>query len=184
MSTPMSTTRSAHVPVRLDEPPEGDYSQPVGLDFEALAHDSIPIRSLVATDFRRIAAIDRKITGRDRSTYFERKVAEALGQSAVRVSLVAELDATVVGFVMARVDFGEFGQADPEAVLDTIGVDPGYRHRGIGGALVSQLLTNLAGLRVERVRSEMDWNDHALIAFLEGAGFRPSQRLVFRRRLG
>lgn len=179
----MPITRSANVPVRLDEPPEGDYSRPVGPDFEPLARDNTPIRSLAATDFRRIVSIDRRITGRDRGPYFERKVAEALSESAVRVSLVAELDATVVGFVMARVDFGEFGQAEPEAVLDTIGVDPGYRNRGIGAALVSQLLTNLAGLRVERVRSEMEWNDYALIAFLERSGFRPSPRLVFRRRL-
>ena len=68
---------------------------------------------------------------------------EALHESDVRVSLVAEQDGRPVGFIMARVDFGEFGRFEPTAVMDTIGVDPDYRDRGIGRALLSQLLINL-----------------------------------------
>ena len=51
---------------------------------------------------------------------------------------------------MARVDLGEFGRVETTAVIDTIGVDPDYQNKGVGRALVSQLLTNLGTLRVER----------------------------------
>ena len=97
----------------------------------------------------------------------------------MRVSLVAEQDGGPVGFIMARVDFGEFGRIEPTAVMDTIGVDPDYRDQGIGRALLSQLLVNLKTLRVERIRTEIDWRDRELLAFLDRCGFHPSQQLCF-----
>jgi ribosomal protein S18 acetylase RimI-like enzyme len=84
---------------------------------------------------------------------------------------------------MARVDLGEFGRVETTAVIDTIGVDPDYRNRGIGHALVSQLLANLGTLRVETVRTEVGWKDHDLLAYLDRNGFRPSQQLCFDRSL-
>jgi ribosomal protein S18 acetylase RimI-like enzyme len=84
---------------------------------------------------------------------------------------------------MARVDFGEFGIFQPTAVMDTIAVDPDYRERGIGRALLSQLLVNLQTLRVESIRSELDWRDRGLLAFLDRCGFRPSQQLCFDRAI-
>jgi ribosomal protein S18 acetylase RimI-like enzyme len=101
----------------------------------------------------------------------------------VRVSLVADLDSVPVGFIMARVDLGEFGRVETTAVLDTIGVDPDYQNQGVGHALVSQLLANLGTLRVEKVRTEVDWQDYGLLAYLGRSGFRPSQQLCFNRSL-
>jgi ribosomal protein S18 acetylase RimI-like enzyme len=121
--------------------------------------------------------IDRRITGGDRSAYFERKLREALHESDVRVSLVAEQDQVPVGFIMARVDFGEFGRIEPTAVMDTLGVDPDYRGQGIARALLSQLLLNLMTLRVERIRTEVDWRDGDLLAFLDRCGFHLSREL-------
>lgn len=177
----MSTHHRPTAPEQMGAPRETDYSRPSGEDFAALSRDRVPIRSLSERDFPHLVAIDHRLTGRDRSAYYELRLAESLNESGVRVSLVAELDGHVAGFVMARVDFGEFGRIDPEAVIDTIGVDPAYSHRNVGRALVSQLLQNLAALRVERVRTEVSWNSFGLLSFLERCGFRPSQRLVFRR---
>ena len=165
------------------EPLELDFSDPSGDDFHALSRDTIPIRSLRPEDLPAIIGIDRRITGRDRGAYYRRKVAEMLHESGVRVSLVADLDERPVGFMMARVDFGEFGMTEPEAVIDTIGIDPAYRHRKIGAALLSQLLANLASLRVERVRTEVAWDSFDLLRFLDRHGFTPAQRLAFSRAL-
>ncbi len=148
--------------------------------FETLAHDRVPVRSLRPDDLQAILRIDRHITGRDRRAYYARKLEEAMREFAVRVSLVAEIEGQVAGFIMARVDFGEFGAAEPEAVIDTIGVDPGGFHRGVASALLSQLLTNLGGLRVERVRTKVAWNQFDLVGFLDRNGFRPGNRLALR----
>jgi ribosomal protein S18 acetylase RimI-like enzyme len=134
-------------------------------------------------DLHALIAIDRKITGRDRSSYLEQKFAEAVRDTDVRVSLVAERDGVPVGFIMGRVDLGEFGRMEPTAVMDTIGVDPDYQDQGIGRALLSQLLVNLATLRIECIRTEIDWHDRAMTAFLDRCGFAPSQQLCFERPL-
>ena len=80
-------------------------------DFDALARDVVDVRVLADKDIDGIARIDRRHTGRDRRGYLCRTVAEALADSAVRVSLVARVDGAVAGFVMARVDYGDFGRA-------------------------------------------------------------------------
>ncbi len=152
-------------------------------DFDAPARDYVPVRSLRAEDLDAIVKIDRLNTGIDRKEYYERRLHEALEQSGIRVSVVAEVDDFVAGFIMARVDFGEFGRAEPVAVIDTLGVDPRYHGQGVGAALMSQLLTNLDGLQVESTRTVVEWNDLDVIAYMESCGFKPSQRLVFVRKV-
>ncbi|MCZ7657032.1 MAG: GNAT family N-acetyltransferase [Xanthobacteraceae bacterium] len=171
--------KSSGVPRRVGEAREVNYGGPAAPDFGPLARDRIPVRAMTEKDLQALIVIDSRITGRDRSGYFARKLEEALQESDVRVSLVAERDGGPVGFIMARVDLGEFGRIESVAVMDTIGVDPDYRDQGIGRALLSQLLVNLATLRIERIRTEVDWQDRDLAGFLDHCGFRPSQRLCF-----
>ncbi|MDX1595059.1 MAG: GNAT family N-acetyltransferase [Gammaproteobacteria bacterium] len=163
---------------------EPNYSDPNSDDFEALARDEVPVRSLQAGDLDAIVRIDRHVTGRDRGGYYRRKVTEALEESGIRLSLVAEQDDRIVGFIMARVDYGDFGQTATSAVIDTLGVDPEVRGRQVGAALVSQLLANLASLRVETVRTMVYWDNFGLLRFLQRSGFRPAQRLALSRKLG
>ena len=179
----MTQTIDFIIPHHVGEAPEINYGDPPVPDFGPLARDRIPVRSMAAGDLAALVEIDRRITGHERTKYFERKLADALTDSDVRVSLVADLDGVPVGFIMARVDLGEFGRVDTTAVLDTIGVHPDYRNRGVGRALISQLFMNLATLRVETVRTEVDWRDRDLLAYLDGCGFRPSQQLCFDQSL-
>ena len=160
---------------------EINYGEPARPDFGPLARDRIPIRSMSVGDLRALVAIDRRITGRDRSTYFEHKLDEALNGSDVRISLVAEQDGVPVGFVMARVDLGAFGRTDSTAMMDTIGIDPDYRERGVARALMSQLMVNLMTLRVEQLRTEVDWRDRDLLEFFDHCGFRPARELCFEQ---
>ena len=171
------------IPQHVGEAVEVNYSGPAAADYGPLARDRIPVRSMTESDLHALVAIDKRITGRERAAYFKRMVIDALTESDVRVSLVAELDGVPVGFIMARVDLGEFGRVETTAVIDTIGVDPDYRNRGVGRALVSQLLMNLGTLRVEKVRTEVDWQDHDLLAYLDHSGFLPSQQLCFEQTL-
>jgi ribosomal protein S18 acetylase RimI-like enzyme len=171
------------IPQRLGDPQEIDYSG-APEDFGPLARDRIPIRSMTEGDLRALAAIDQRITGHDRLAYFQRKLGEALRDSDVRISLIAEQDEVPVGFIMARVDFGEFGRLESTAVIDTLGVDPQYAGRGVGRALLSQLLSNLTSLRVDRIITDVAWGQAALLGFLAGCGFAPSSRLPFVKSLG
>ncbi len=158
-----------------------DFSGPEGDDFEALSRDRIPVRSLREDDLDTIVKIDAKLTRRDRRAYFEAKLREVMSETGVRISLVAEIDGQLAGFIMARVDYGEFGRAESAAVIDTIGVEPGLGHHGVGTALLSQLLANLDVLHVERVRTRVTWNNFPLLGFLGRNGFAPAQQLVLTK---
>ncbi len=90
-----------------------------------------------------------------------------------RPALAAEVDGAPAGFMMARVDCGEFGRPEPAAVIDTIGVDPDHARLGVGHALISQLMTNLVTLRVDVVRTEVTWDAFGLLGFLKKTLLRP-----------
>lgn len=162
---------------------EIDYGAPRANDFETLARDRSEVRLLERADLEQILRIDRRIVNRDRSAYISHLVDEAMHDSAIRISLAAHQDGSVCGFVMARVDLGDFGRTEPVAVLDTIGVDPGFTGAGIGTALMSQLFVNLEALRVERVATVVERDDFGLLEFFYRAGFGPGQRLGFVKRL-
>jgi ribosomal protein S18 acetylase RimI-like enzyme len=147
---------------------EGDYTDDPG----------VVIRNLKPEDCSRLVAIDEKLTGRSRRLWYEGKLKRALEESDLQVSLGAESDGRLVGAMIAAVHFGEFGLPEPLAVLDTVLVDPAFERRGIARALFEQLILNLNALRIERVRTEVAWDDHELASFFGTMGFRPVPRLV------
>lgn len=143
----------------------------------------LPVRSMKESDLPEIIRLDRKITGRDRTAYLTRKAGEVMRQSGIRMSLVAEVDGRIAGFLMARADFGEFGRTEPIAVLDTIGVDPDRARQRVASALLDQLLLQLASLRAEQVVTEVALDQVPLLAFLGRTGFARSQRLAFEKAI-
>lgn len=162
---------------------EVDFGARQANDFERLALEQPEVRAMTQDDLREIVRIDRAITGRDRGDYIAARLAEAMDDSAIRVSLAARLNGAIVGYVMARADLGDFGRAEPVAVVDTIGVSPDSSKRKVGQALLTQLFANLAALRIERLETIVAASDLALLGFFQNRGFQPSQRLSFVRRL-
>jgi predicted N-acetyltransferase YhbS len=146
--------------------------------------DGVTIRVLQLSDTSRLARMDQRLTGRNRTAWYEGKVKRALQESDLKISLGAERDGVLVGAVLASLHYGEFGQPEPVAILDTILVDPDAAGRGVGTALLESLTRNLGALGIERVRTEVAWDEHALNRFLGRRGFAPAARLVLELRLG
>ena len=160
------------------ETQERDFSDALGDSPESLARTEFEIRSLAATDLGPICRIDKRLTGLDRSGYLAQKIDEVINQSGIRVSLIAVRDGLVAGFIMARLDYGEYGHTASVAIIDTIGIDPGQS--GAGSALLNQLFDNLGSLRLDGVRTIVKWDDTAMNYFLSKAGFEPGPRLALR----
>lgn len=156
---------------------------PGGNDYDTLNHDRVAIRSLRETDLEAVVRIDKKLSGQDRSAYYRGKFREMLVESGIRVSLVAERKDLLAGFIMARLDYGEFGQPIQTAVIDTLGVHPAEAGTGVGQALLAQLVNLLSTLQVESLRTQIQWPQHGLHSFLQRCGFLPSQRLVLSKHL-
>jgi predicted N-acetyltransferase YhbS len=145
--------------------------------------DPVRVRTLAEGDLDAVVRVDAAAMGRPRPEYYRGKLEAALRESRLVTSLVAEVDERVVGFVLAQVHYGEFGQAEAVAVVDSVGVDPEYRRRRVGRSLVRQLLANLRALGVERVQTQVDWPQTDLSGFLAAQGFQPAPRVCLERRL-
>lgn len=160
---------------------EVDFGRDESNDQERHARHGTEVSAMSAADLDAIVRIDRENTGRDRRDYLSARLREAEQDRSVRASLAARCDGTVVGYLMARADLGDFGRAEPVAVIDTLGVDPAYAHRGVGHALMAQLFANLGALRVETAETAVPLGDTALLGFLLACGLANSPRLAFRR---
>ena len=140
--------------------------------------DHVVVRRLRPEDLEAVIATDARSAGRRRDEFFKLKLKQALSDTGIQVSLAAEVDGSFAGFLLARVYYGEFGMVEPTAALDTIGVRPEARGRGVGAALVRQLRTNLLGLGlgIPRLQTEVGWESLDLLAFFHHEGFRPAAR--------
>lgn len=145
--------------------------------------DHVLVRSLREADFDAVVAIDAASTGLRREDFFRKRIASSVADSSVHLSLAAELDAHVVGFVAVSLLYGEFGRPEPVAMLDAIGVHPDYRGRHVSSALLRQLEMNLGALRVERLRTEVGWDQQELLGFFASTGFTPALRLCLEKRI-
>ena len=158
---------------------------PGELDMEPMTQEeeTVLVRNLRPGDLEAVVALDARNTGRRREEYFRLKLAENLAETGIRISLAAERDEMFLGFLLGRVYYGEFGILEPEAVLDTIGVHPDFRGQGVGSALLRQLHTNLVGLGVPHLRTEVSWDDAELLTFFHHEGFRPAPRFCLELEL-
>lgn len=145
--------------------------------------DAVLIRSMREEDLEGVVSIDAAATGRRRPRYFELMLQRAVKLAGVQVSLVAELDRHVVGFLIGSLYYGEYGVLEPSASIDSIGVAPQYRGRHVGKALMRQLRMNLGALHIATLRTEVSWNEFELAAFFKDQGFAPSGRICLECRL-
>ncbi len=158
--------------IDVDEPAAGE-----------LETDRIPIRRLEMGDLEAVVKIDASSTGTRREDFYRAKLARALEDSSVQLSLAAELDDMTVGFLIVTFYYGEFGLPETIAVIEAIGVHPEYRGQQVARALMRQLEMNLGALGVETVRTEVSWDQLELVLFLAHFGFEPAPRFCLQKKL-
>ena len=145
--------------------------------------DEVVVRRLQPDDLEVVTDIDQRSTGRRREAYLRLKLEQALADTGIQISLVAVREGGVRGFCLARLYYGEFGRTDTTAVLDTIGVHPDVRGTGVGQALMEQLRTNLRGIGVDCLQTDVSWDNQGLLSFFHHQGFEPAPRLCLDLRL-
>jgi predicted N-acetyltransferase YhbS len=152
------------------------------IDIETIEHDTILIRALRPEDVEAIVDIDAANSRPRRPQYF-RSILDRPGRSPVQVSLAAEIDGRVVGYILASLFYGEYGIAEPVASIDAIGVRPDARRQRVAHALMEQLRSNVAAVNVTTFRTEVPWSNLALLGFFASEGFSPAQRLCLEAKV-
>jgi len=128
------------------------------------------IRPLKNEDWDAIANIDEKVLGEHRKNYWERKL-EMMNDKISQISLVAELEEKVVGFILGDVSGWEFGVPNTIGWINTIGVDPIYQKKGLATALANELIKNLKAVGVKTIYTLVSWDDWDLLQFFHAMGF-------------
>lgn len=148
-----------------------------------MAHTSPRIRPVEMTDLDAIVAIDEKLTGQTRKDYWRTRL-DIAGLRPPWMSSVAESDGRAVGFLFGWVGESEFGIAGPTGWIDLIGVDPAYRGRGVGQALVDRFVSGGRELRaIEKVATLIDLDQADVREFFVRLGFRHGPMVQLERRM-
>jgi predicted N-acetyltransferase YhbS len=132
--------------------------------------ENVKIRVLRKEDLDAIVEIDERVLGENRRNYWERKL-ELMNNKASQISLVAELEGRVVGFILGDISGWEFGVPETIGWIDTIGVEPAYQKKGLATALARELVQNLKSFGVKTIYTLVSWNDWDLLQFFHAMGF-------------
>jgi GNAT superfamily N-acetyltransferase len=147
-----------------------------------MGRTDVVVRPLEPTDLDALVRIDERLGGQPRPEYWRRRL-ELASLRPPWMSLVAETDGRVVGFAFGWVGECEFGIPEPTAWLDLIGVDPPYRQRGVGQALVERFVASGRELRdVRRVATLLDLAQADVREFFLRLGFHHGPLIEMERR--
>jgi ribosomal protein S18 acetylase RimI-like enzyme len=140
--------------------------EPMEEDFLA----GLSIRPLTIGDLGAIVEIDRKVLGKARRDFWEKKI-EVPNPRYPLSGLIAEIEGKVIGFILGEVSGWEFGIPDTVGWISTIGVDPDYQHKGIARKLSQEFVKNLKAIGVGVVYTLVNWSDWDLLKFFRAMGF-------------
>ncbi|NIR31313.1 MAG: GNAT family N-acetyltransferase [Gammaproteobacteria bacterium] len=139
------------------------------------------IRSLTRNDLEIVVDIERSAMGRSRRGFFDKRLRAAEHSPEAFITVGAERQGRLVGFVIASVLEGEFGRAAPVAILDAVGVTPEERGHGVGHDLLAALDQQTREQGIDEMHTQTHWNDHALLRYFDAAGFTLAKRCVLER---
>ena len=148
-----------------------------------MSRTAIDVRPVELSDLDAIVRIDEKLAGHTRKEYWQQRL-EIAALRPPWMSLVAETDGRLVGFLFGWVGESEFGIARPTGWVDLIGVDPPYRGRGIGHALTERFALSGTELRaIEKVATLIDLGQADVREFFVRLGFHHGPMIQMEREV-
>ncbi len=143
----------------------------------------LKFRPVTDLDVNVIAEIDKKITGQESISDWERRVFYYMSRDP-DVALVAEKNGAVVGFMLGEIRSGEFGLAEPAGWIEVVGVDPDVQGQAIGRKMMAELMTRFADRGAKSVRTVVDADRQSkLMDFFEKSDFGTTPMRVLQRDL-
>jgi GNAT superfamily N-acetyltransferase len=146
-----------------------------------MSRTDVAVRPLEPPDIDAIVAIDEKLSGHTRKDYWGRRL-EIASLRPPWMSIVAETDGRLVGFLFGWIGESEFGIPESTGWVDLIGVDPAYRGRGIARALLDRFVQSGLELRaLSRVATLIDLGQVDIREFFLRQGFQPGRMVQLER---
>jgi N-acetylglutamate synthase-like GNAT family acetyltransferase len=143
----------------------------------------IYVRSLERRDLPSIVAMEERITGVARPQYWEQRIEMSEAIRPHWTSLVAEFDNRFVGFLFGRAGELEFGLPGTIAWVETIGVDPAFRGRGIARELIEQFISSAEDHGIKTIFTLVSSGQTDMQTFFSRQGFAQGRMLHYQKEL-
>ena len=143
----------------------------------------IYVRSLERRDLPSIVAMEERITGVARPQYWEQRIELSEAIRPHWTSLVAEFENRFVGFLFGRAGELEFGLPGTVAWVETIGVDPAFRGRGIARELIEQFISSAEDHGIKTIFTLVTSGQTDMQSFFSRQGFAQGKMLHYQKEL-
>ena len=143
----------------------------------------VRIRPLEERDIARSVEIESAILGSKRSATLRGSLTAYLAKGDRNACLAAEIDGTLVGFLIGEVRTWDFGEDQEVGWIKIVGIDPAHQGKGIGKALGEALLQYFQEREIRTVRTAVDWDAADMIAYFRTLGFERSGHIGLEKRL-
>ena len=153
------------------------------------ASAGVKIRPLSLDNIKDIVRIEKRIEGElgiineERMEYLREATRYNIERSDPMMSLGAELDENIVGFIIGEIRIWEFGIGERTGWIRILGVDPDFQRRGIGRKLGEALLEHFERRGITRVRTMAEWYTGDLISFFRSLGFNMLNMIPLEKEL-
>jgi len=128
-------------------------------------------------DLAQIIEIDKKITGRERTSTWPQKVSSHFETYDLALCFVAEVEGRVRGFILGNIRGAEYG-LPLGGWIDIMGIDPEYQGRGIG-RMLADAFTEECRFRGIKARVMTRASDERLQKFMLRLGFKRGELINF-----
>ncbi|MBI2364510.1 MAG: GNAT family N-acetyltransferase [Deltaproteobacteria bacterium] len=143
----------------------------------------IYVRSLERRDLPSIVAMEERVTGVARPQYWEQRIELSEAIRPHWTSLVAEFDNRFVGFLFGRAGELEFGLPGTIAWVETIGVDPAYRGRGIARELIEEFISSAEDHGIKTIFTLVSNGQTDMQNYFSRQGFAQGKMLHYQKEL-
>lgn len=132
--------------------------------------DKIHFRSINLEDAEALKNINDAITNRASDIDFIQIIKDHKLKNEEDTSFIAEIDGTVVGYMISYIIYGGFG-LNKGAWIATLGVHPKYMGQGIGKMLAIKLFQTYRAKGVKHIYTSVMWDSIDLLSFFKTLGF-------------
>jgi ribosomal protein S18 acetylase RimI-like enzyme len=143
--------------------------------------DDVLIRRLKVEDANDISRIQESITKTPVTDDFKHDI-EGHAQHVGEASFVAELQGSVVGYMISYILTGSFGM-EKSAWIALLGVDPKYMGQGIGKRLAEEIFEFYEREGIDNIYTSVRWDSTDLLSFFKTLGFDRSNFINLRKTL-